>query len=86
MTRAAVLHEESHAPLSSGADMMRNRCAFTSRDMAAEWPEAFTYAVVFGWEEATKEVAARFGWDTELLDFLADAHERFEALSKAAGV
>jgi hypothetical protein len=65
---------------------MRNRCAFDSRDMAADWPEAFVYAVVFGWdsdepdEDAMAEVADRFGWDEPLIEFLRDAHRRFQAL------
>ena len=75
----------------SGADRMRNLCAFTSRDMAADWPEAFTYAVVSGWDsnepddpdddlDAMTEVAAKFGWDEPLVEFLRDAHRRFKEL------
>lgn len=60
---------------------MRNRCAFTSRDMAADWPEAFTYAVVYGWGKAMKDVAAEQGWDAELVKFIRDAHKRFRVLS-----
>lgn len=79
-----------HVPDESGAERMRDRCAFTSRDMAADWPEAFTYAIVLGWdadtrdgedEDAMDEVAERYGWDAALVEFLRDAHRRFEALS-----
>lgn len=71
----------------TGAAIMRNRCAFTSRDMAADWPEAFTYAVVFGWDADDDEdgvmdtIASRFGWDAELVAFLRETHERFKALA-----
>ena len=72
----------------SGAELLRNRCAFTSRDMAADWPEAFTYAVVLGWDAdalededgAMDEIAAKFGWDNAMVEFLRDAHARFKAL------
>jgi len=69
---------------------MRNRCAFTSRDMAEDWPEAFTYAVVMGWDcddpdegdhDAGSEMAEKFGWDAELVAFIRDAHLRFEELA-----
>lgn len=76
----------------SGARLMRDRCAFTSRDMAADWPDAFTYAVVLGWsgeddedEDALPEVAERHGWDAAMVAFLRDAHERFRRLSDRGG-
>lgn len=80
-----ILNEMLRSGRESGAGLMRNRCAFTSRDMAADWPEAFTYAVVFGWGDddepgAWDELAEKWGWDKELLDFLRDAHKRFSAL------
>lgn len=76
----------------SGAELMRNRCAFTSRDMGAEWADAFAYAVVLGWDDeddpdndgAMREVAERHGWDPALMAFLRDAHERFRALEDGA--
>lgn len=73
----------------TGAGLMRNRCAFTSRDMGADWPEAFTYAVVMGWdgdpdepgdEGAWSEMAERYGWDEDLLTFLRDAHRWFKRI------
>jgi len=72
----------------TGAGRLRNHCAFTSRDMGADWTEAFTYAVVFGWDAedsdgedgAMDEMAARWGWDETLVEFLRDAHRRFQAL------
>ena len=79
-TSVIVLNETSFTAGKSGAGVMRNRCAFTSRDMGADWPEAFTYAVVFGWDDAMDEVAAEFGWDAPLVAFLVDAHERFKAV------
>ena len=75
-----ILNEDTRSGGESGAGIMRNRCAFTPRDMGADWPEAFTYAVVFGWDDATEEMAVRWGWDSALLDFLRDAHRRFQAL------
>jgi hypothetical protein len=72
----------------TGAGILRNRCAFTSRDMGADWPEAFTYAVVSGWDAsddgeagAMDEMAARWSWDEPLVEFLRDAHRRFQALA-----
>jgi hypothetical protein len=80
---------KANEPAPSGAEKMRNRCAFTSRDMGADWPEAFTYAVVLGWgpdspddEDATTEIADRFGWDAELVAFLQETHRQFAALSR----
>lgn len=72
----------------TGAGLMRGRCAFTSRDMSDDWPAAFTYAVVLGWDadpddpddDVMDEIATRFGWDQPLIDFLRDAHRRFEEL------
>lgn len=60
---------------------------FTPRDMGADWPEAFTYAVVFGWDDpdpesdAMAEMAARWDWDEPMVEFLRDAHRRFQALA-----
>lgn len=86
--RVAVLSDRTRFGGETGAGLMRNRCAFTSRDMGADWPEAFTYAVVFGWHDeddpesdASAEIAAKFDWDDELVAFLRDAHERFKKLS-----
>lgn len=86
--RVVILNESTSLGNETGAGLMRNRCAFTSRDMSADWPEAFTYAIVFGWrdedhpdEDATQEVAERYGWDEELVSFLVEAHERFKLLS-----
>ena len=56
--RAFILSEGSRFGGETGAGLMRNRCAFTPRDMAADWPDAFTYAIVSGWGEAMEEVAA----------------------------
>lgn len=85
--RVVMLSERTRFGGETGAGVMRNRCAFTSRDMAADWPDAFTYAIVFGWgdddateDDATAEVAEKFGWDDELIAFLQDAHERFKKL------
>ncbi|QRY62727.1 hypothetical protein JVX90_00170 [Gordonia sp. PDNC005] len=72
------------------AELMRDRCAFTSRDMAEHWGDAFTYAIVFGWgdgegdeDDAWNEVANQQEWDQPLVEFLRDAHRRFAALGKA---
>lgn len=86
-----IVNESSfNTETDSGAGLMRNRCAFTSRDQAADWPEAFTYAIVKGWDAkdeddpedvgAMAEVAEKFGWDESLVAFLRDAHERFKQL------
>lgn len=75
-----VLSDRTEFGGETGAGLMRNRCAFTSRDMTADWAEAFTYAIVFGWDDASGELANKFRWDDELLRFLADAHKRFAAL------
>lgn len=88
---ALMLTERVRFGGESGAGIMRNRCAFTSRDMGADWPEAFTFAVVLGWdpdpdepdEDAMGDMASKFGWDADLVAFLQDAHERFKALADA---
>jgi hypothetical protein len=73
----------------TGAGIMRNRCAFTSQDMSGGWSQAFTYAVVCGWDadpdnpddaDAMDFVAAQHDWDQPLIDFLRDAHRRFKEL------
>ena len=73
------------------ADRMRDNCAFTSRDQAADWASAFTYAIVFGWggdeplvEDCWQEIADRFGWDQELIDWLKRTHAEFEKLGRAS--
>ena len=68
-------------PGETAAGALRNKCAFTSRDMGADWPEAFTYAVVMGWDDAMSEVAERHGWDAELVAFLRRTHRNFERLA-----
>lgn len=78
--RALMLSEGSRFGGETGAGLMRNRCAFTPRDMAADWPEAFTYAIVMGWDEALGGVAEAQEWDAELVAFLRDAHSRFVTL------
>ena len=86
--RAIMLTDRTRFGGETGAGVMRNRCAFTSRDMAADWPDAFTYAIVFGWDDADEpdesalsDMAARWDWDDDLIAFLRDAHERFKALA-----
>lgn len=88
MSEPIILSERSRFGHETGAGILRNRCAFTSRDMGNDWPEAFTYAIVMGWDDpdvheegAMQEMARRYDWDDELIAFLRDAHERFEALS-----
>lgn len=78
--RHIILTELTRSGGETGAGIMRNRCAFTPRDMGADWPEAFTYAVVLGWDDAMEEQAARWGWDAATVAFLRDAHARFAAL------
>lgn len=84
---AVLLTENIAFGRETGAGIMRNRCAFTSRDMGADWPESFTYAIVLGWDDddpecdAMPEQAERHGWDDDLVAFLRDAHERFQALA-----
>jgi hypothetical protein len=75
-----IVNEHTRSGGETGAAVMRNRCAFTPRDMGADWPEAFTYAVVSGWDDATEELAARWDWDPALVEFLRDAHQRFQEL------
>jgi hypothetical protein len=85
-----ILNDRTRVGDETGAGLMRNRCAFTSKDMGAEWDAAFTYAIVFGWhdddpeDDATAEVAEKFGWDETLIAFLRDAHERFKQLPDKA--
>lgn len=86
--RVVVLAERTRFGNETGAGIMTNRCAFTSRDMARDWPEAFTYAIVLGWHDdddpecdAIQEIAAKFEWDDELVAFLRDCHERFKTLT-----
>lgn len=87
MTTHLILNDRTRFGDETGAGLMRNRCAFTSKDMGAEWDAAFTYAIVYGWHDddpecdATSEVAERFGWDEDLVAFLRDAHERFAKLA-----
>lgn len=80
MSDYVVLNERTRFGGETGAGILRNRCAFTPRDMGADWPEAFTYAVVAGWDEAMDDMAARWDWDPALVEFLRDAHRRFEQL------
>lgn len=96
--RHVILTENAQFGEESGAGIMRNRCAFTSRDMGADWPEAFTYAIVTGWDPdpadlmdgeeggAMDDIAAKFNWDTEMVAFLRETHERFKALSDKRGM
>lgn len=84
--RVLVLTENTRMGGETGAGIMCNRCTFTSRDMAHDWPEAFTYAVVCGWgdgdeDDAWYDVAEKFGWDAELVAFLRETHRRFEELA-----
>lgn len=86
--RIVMLSEDTMFTDQTGAGILRNRCAFTSRDMGADWPEAFTYAVVFGWhddehpeDDATDEIARKHAWDDELISFLRETHERFKLLT-----
>jgi hypothetical protein len=84
--KIVILSETTRMGVETGAGIMRNRCAFTSRDMAADWPEAFTYAIVSGWStypenDAMPELAAKYEWDDEMVAFLVDAHERFAQLA-----
>lgn len=86
--RVIVLNENTRSGGETGAGILRNRCAFTPRDMGADWPEAFTYAVVLGWgdgeqdeNDAWAEMATRWGWDEAMVEFLRDAHRRFQALA-----
>ena len=84
-----MLNEHTRFGAESGAGLMRNRCAFTSKDMGAEFGDAFTYAIVSGWGgeddpddiNAWPEQAAKWGWDAELVEFLRDAHLRFTQLA-----
>jgi hypothetical protein len=80
MSEYAILSEHTRSGGETGAGIMRNRCAFTPRDMGADWPEAFTYAVVAGWDDALEHMAARWEWDPALVEFLQDAHRRFRQL------
>lgn len=85
-SRVVILSETTRFGAETGAGVMRNRCAFTSRDMAEGWADAFTYAITLGWggdggTDAWDEVAAEQGWDADLVAFLKDAHERFRALA-----
>ena len=73
--------EEVRFPGDTGAGLMRNRCAFTSRDMTADWADAFTYAVVAGLSDEDAVAGAEdFGWDDAVIAFLRQAHDRFKAL------
>lgn len=91
MSEHLTLSESTRFGGESAAGIMRNRCAFTARDMGADWPEAFTYAIVMGWdaddpgeESAMPEMAEKYGWDDEMITFLRDAHQRFAALADRA--
>ena len=79
--RVVILSDKTRRGWETGAGIMRNRCAFTSRDMGDDWPEAFTYAIVAGWDEAMTEMAEKFEWDAPLVEFLNDAHTRFAELA-----
>ena len=75
-----VLNERTRFGSETGAGLMRNRCAFTSKDMAEEFDSAFTYAIVMGWDTAMQEVSERWGWDAELVQFLKNSRRRFKNL------
>lgn len=87
MADILILTERTQFGGETGAGIMRNRCAFTSRDMALDWPEAFTYAIVLGWhddnpeDDATADVAEKFGWDADLVAFLRECHEKFKEIA-----
>jgi hypothetical protein len=81
-----VLTERTRFGGETGAAIMRNRCAFTTRDMADDWPAAFTYAIVLGWGDeddpaGLHRMAAKWEWDDALVEFLIDAHQRFRGLA-----
>lgn len=85
--RALFLTERTRFGDETGAGILRNRCAFTPRDMGADWPEAFTFAVVCGWgdgdeDDAWAQMADRWDWDEPMVEFLRDAHRRFLALAE----
>jgi hypothetical protein len=90
--RCILLTEGTRFGGETGAGLMRNRCAFTSRDMGADFGDAFTYAIVLGWDpdpsdepdedgSAMDHQAEKWGWDAELVAFLRDTHERFKLLA-----
>jgi hypothetical protein len=73
----------------NGAELMRQRCAYASRDMSVRYEDAFTYAIVLGWgdgpddpDDAWADVAELQGWDDELVAFLRIAHARFKELGQ----
>lgn len=89
MTQHQILSDHDRFPEEPGATLIRNQCAFTSRDMSMHWADAFTYGIVLGWdaaaddpepEDAMSEIAAAHGWDEQMIAFVRDAHERFLAL------
>jgi hypothetical protein len=85
-TKVIVLSERTRFGGETGAGIMRSRCAFTPRDMSADWPDAFTYAIVMGWDDSEGEsaitgIAEKFEWDAALIEFVRDAHERFKQLA-----
>jgi len=80
MSRILILSDRARFGNETSAGTLRNQCAFTSKDMGAEWADAFTYGIVMGWD-AMKEIAALHGWDDELIAFIRDAHQRFKKLA-----
>lgn len=87
--REAIARSDALTSSMTGAGIMRDRCAFTSQDMGEGWAQAFTYAVVLGWDAdpddpedagVMEQLAAKFGWDDRMVEFLRDAHRRFEEL------
>jgi hypothetical protein len=81
MPEIVILNDRTRFGGETGAGLMRNRCAFTSKDMAAEWDSAFTYAIVYGWSGAWSDLAERYGWDDELVTFLRKSHREFKMLA-----
>ncbi len=49
----------------------------TSRDQSMSRYDAWIYGIVVGWREALPEVAARHGWEPELVDRLKRLREAF---------
>jgi hypothetical protein len=90
VTRYIILNDRTRFGGETGAGLMRNRCSFTSKDMAEEWDAAFAYAIINGWDpdeddpedsgDPMTAMAKRWDWDEPLVAFLRDAHERFMAL------
>ena len=56
--------------------------AFDVRDWSEDNRSAWIYGIVFGWGEATSEMAKKYNWGEGTIERLNMLHEQWEVLKK----